>query len=123
MSDEGVSWLHCCTYTPAANPSVIIRSRAQHVLRGDTTTLEARVFASPNNATIMWYYQGTLIDIANDPRYTASSSGDMYSLTVSSVSEAKVGEYTIVVSLNGMTANDTIMLAFPGMFKFFLYPL
>ena len=84
------------------------------MLRGDTTTLEARVFASPNNATIMWYYQGTLIDIANDPRYTASSSGDIYSLTVSSVSETEIGEYTIVVSLNGINSSDTVRLNFLG---------
>ena len=62
-----------------------------------------------------WYHRGTLIDIANDNGYTTSSSGDIYSLTVSSVSEAEIGDYTIVVSLNGVTANDTIRLAFPGM--------
>lgn len=94
------------------------------MLSGTSTTLEARVFASPSNtATVSWYHRGALLDPANDARYTTSSSGDMYSLTVSSVSEAEVGEYTIVVSLNGVTANDTIMLTFPGMYKFVLCPL
>ena len=99
-----------------ANPAVVIRSNVQYVLRDTSTTLEARVFASPlNTATVSWYHQGTPIDIANDARYTTSSSGDIYSLTVSSVSEAEIGEYMIVVCLNGMNSSDTVQLNFPGL--------
>ena len=102
--------------TCTANPAVVFRSSVQYVLRGTSTTLEARVFASPpNTATVSWHHRGTLIDVANDARYAMSSSGDIYSLTVSSVSQAEVGEYTIVVSLNGVDTNDTIMLDLLGM--------
>ena len=75
------------------------------------------MFATPSDsATVRWYHQGTLIDDVIDNRYTASSEGDIHRLRVSSVSEAETGEYTIVVSLNGVTANDTTVLAFLGIY-------
>ena len=100
------------------NPSVVIRSREQYVLSGTSTTLEARVFASPSDsATVRWYHRGTLIDDVNDNRYTASSEGDIHRLRVSSVSETETGEYTIVVSLNGVNSTDSISLNFPGLYN------
>ena len=95
---------------------MIIQSRFQYVLRGRSTALEAKVFASPpESAIVMWYHQETLINAASDARYTTRTVGDIYRLEVNSVSESEVGLYRIVVSLNGMSANDTIMLGFPGM--------
>ena len=98
-----------------ANPAVIIQSRVQYVLASTSTTLEARVFASPPEpAIVQWYHEGRLIDDANEAQYTATSSGDIHMLTVDSVSVNEIGEYTIVVILNEVNATDGILLDFPG---------
>ena len=83
------------------------------------------MFASPSDsATVRWYHRGTLIDDVNDNRYTASSEGDIHRLRVSSVSETETGEYTIVVSLNGVNSTDSISLNFPGLYnRYSLIPL
>ena len=97
------------------NPDVIIQSEVQYVLAGNSTTLEARVFASPlNQAVVKWYHRGRLIDDATESSYTATSVGDSYRLTVHGVSENEVGEYTIVVTLAGRNATDRITLSHPG---------
>ena len=93
----------------------MIHSRFQYVLPGNSTALEARVFASPaESATITWYHNERLIN-TSEVRYRATSDGDIYRLEVNNVTQNVVGLYRIVVSLNGMSANDTIMLSFPGM--------
>ena len=63
---------------------------------------------------LRWYHEERLIDTANEPSYTASSNGDIYSLQVNSVSETELGKYTVVVSLNGLNATDSVRLRFPG---------
>ena len=73
------------------------------------------MFASPTeSAVVVWYHKGRLIDDANEPQYTATSSGDIHRLMVASVGENEVGEYTIVVTLDGLNATDGIVLNFPG---------
>ena len=67
---------------------------------------------------MQWYHKGRLIDAANEAQYTATLSGDIRMLTVDRVSETEIGEYTIVVILNGVNATDGIMLDFPGMAKY-----
>ena len=97
------------------NPAVVIRSRVQYVLAGHSTTLEARVFASPaESAVVQWYHEGRLIDDANETDYTINSRGDICMLTVDSVSKDKIGRYTVVVILNGVNVTDQISLEFPG---------
>ena len=74
------------------------------------------MFVSPSNsALVQWYHNGRLIDTANEARYMASSDGDIRRLEVNRVSENELGEYMIVVSLNGLNATDRIALNFPGM--------
>ena len=98
-----------------ANPAVIIQSQVQYVLSGSSTTLEATILASPaESAVVQWYHRGRLIDDVNEAQYTATSSGDIRRLRVDNVSSNKIGEYTIVVIVNGMNATDGVMLAFPG---------
>ena len=98
-----------------ANPAVIIQSQVQYVLPDSSTTLEARVFASPlDQAVVQWYHRGRLINDNAEIPYTASSNGDLYRLTVNSVSGNEVGEYSIVVSLNGLRASDRITVLFSG---------
>ena len=98
-----------------ANPVIIIRSRVQYVLAGHSTTLEARVFASPaESAVVQWYHEGRLIDDANEADYTINSRGDIRMLTVDSVSEDEIGRYTVEVILNGVNVTDQISLEFPG---------
>ena len=63
---------------------------------------------------VRWYHEERLIDIANEPSYTASSDGDIYSLQVNSVSETELGKYTVVVSLDGLNATDSVTLSFAG---------
>ena len=63
---------------------------------------------------VRWYHEERLIDIANEPSYTASSNGDIYSLQVNSVSETELGKYTVVVSLDGLNATDSVTLSFAG---------
>ena len=95
---------------------MIIQSRFQYVLHGRSTALEARVLvSSPESAIVAWYHQGIPIDVASDTRYTTTTDGNVYRLEVNSVSESEVGLYRIVVTLDGRSANDTIMLGFPGM--------
>ena len=108
--------LHQLYYSPsAANPDVIIQSEIQYVLADSSTTLEARVFASPpESAVVQWYHKERLIDNATESSYTTTSVGDLYRLTVNGVSENEVGEYTIVVTLNGRNATDRITLSLPG---------
>ena len=108
--------LHQLYYSPStANPDVIIQSEIQYVLTGSSTTLEARVFASaPESAVVQWYHRERLINDATEAKYTATSAGDLYRLTVHGVSENEVGEYTIVVTLNGRNATDRITLNLPG---------
>ena len=104
----------------AANPVVIIQSEVQYVLPGpgSSATLEARVFASPpESAVVQWYHRGRLIDDATESLYAATSAGDSYRLTVHGVSENEVGEYTIVVTLNGRNATDRITLLLTGKHK------
>ena len=97
------------------NPAVVIRSRVQYVLAGHSTTLEARVFASPaESAVVQWYHEGRLIDDANEADYTINSRGDIRMLTVDSVSEDEIGRYTVEVILNGVNVTDQISLEFPG---------
>ena len=73
------------------------------------------MFASPpESAVVQWYHEGRLIDDASESQYTATSSGDIHMLTVNSVSANEIGEYTIVVILNGVNATDGILLDFPG---------
>ena len=73
------------------------------------------MFASPLNlAVVQWYHQGRLIDDTTETSYTASSSGDTYTLTVNGVSANEVGEYSIIVTLSGLNATDRITLLFPG---------
>ena len=87
------------------------------MLAGNSTMLEARVFSSPSDsALVQWYHKGRLIDTANEARYVASSDGDIRRLEVNRVSENELGEYMIVVSLNGLNATDRITLNFPGMY-------
>ena len=111
------------TCLSTANPAVIIQSPVQYVLPSTSTTLEARVFASPLNlAVVQWYHQGRLIDDTTETSYTASSSGDIYTLTVNPVNANEVGEYSIIVTLSGLNATDRITLLFPGahcVFKFY----
>ena len=98
-----------------ANPAVIIQSEIQYALPDSSTTLEARVFASPlDQAVVQWYHEGRPIDDTTEASYTASSTGDLHRLTVSGVSGNKVGEYTVVVILNRLNATDRITLQFPG---------
>ncbi len=98
-----------------ANPAVIIQSNVQYVLSGSSTTLEARVFASPlNQAIVQWFHSGRLRNDATESSYTATSTGDTYRLTVNGASENEVGEYTIVVTLDGRNATDSITLLIPG---------
>ena len=63
---------------------------------------------------MQWYHEGRPIDDTTEASYTASSTGDLHRLTVSGVSGNKVGEYTVVVTLNGLNATDRITLQFPG---------
>ena len=77
--------------------------------------LEARVHASPSNMVdVRWYHEDRFIDDANDDRYTASSEGDIYRLEVNEVSESELGRYTVVISLNGLNATDSVQLRFSG---------
>ena len=102
--------------TPTANPAVVIHSRFRYILPGNSTTLEARVFASPpDSATVRWYHKERLISPSTEVKYRATSTGDIYQLEVTNIGQNEVGLYRIVVSLNGASANDTIMLSFPGM--------
>ena len=113
--EKYVARITLSTSFSTANPAVIIQSRVQYVLAGSSTTLEARAFASPaESAIVQWYHKGRLIDAANEAQYTVTSSGDIHMLTVQSVSEDEIGEYRIVVIVNGVNATDGIMLDFPG---------
>ena len=64
---------------------------------------------------VRWYHEDRFIDDANDDRYTASSEGDIYRLEVNSVSESELGRYTVVISLNGLNATDSVQLRIHGM--------
>ena len=114
-------FLQCNNYydSPStANPAVIIQSEVQYVLAGSSTTLEARVFASPpESAVVQWYHRGRLIDNVTESSYTATSAGDSHRLTLHGVSENEVGEYTIVVTLDGRNATDRITLLLIGKYK------
>ena len=103
------------TCSSTANPAVIILSPVQYVLPSSSTALEARVFASPLSlAVVQWYHQGRLIDDTTEASYATNSSGDIYTLRVNGVSANEVGEYSIVVTLNGLNVTDRITLLFPG---------
>ena len=108
-----MSEINVFPYPHPANPAVVIQSRVQYVLPGTSTTLEARV-SPPDSAVVQWYHEGRLIDDASEAEYTATSSGDIRMLTVVSVSENEIGEYTIVVTFNGVNATDGILMEFPG---------
>ena len=99
----------------SANPAVFIQSRVQYVLAGNSTTLEATVYASPADlALVQWYHERTFINTLNETGYTASQHGDIHTLEIESVSENELGEYTIVVTLEGLNATDDIILKFLG---------
>ena len=66
---------------------------------------------------MQWYHRGRLIDDITESLYTATSAGDSYRLTVHGVSENEVGEYTIVVTLDGRNATDRITLLLTGKYK------
>ena len=63
---------------------------------------------------MQWYHEGRLINDVNEAQYTATSSGDVHRLMVTSVSANEVGEYTIVVTVGELSASDTTILNFPG---------
>ena len=92
----------------------------EYVLPGNTTTLEARVHATPQNqASVRWYHEERFINDATEPRYTVSSDGDIYRLVVSNIGNNEVGRYTIVASLNGVSTNDTALISFPRTYDTF----
>ena len=73
------------------------------------------MYASPaDSALVQWYYEGRLIDILNETGYTASHDGDIHRLEIDSVGESELGEYAIVVSLDGSNATDEITLKLLG---------
>ena len=89
------------------------------MLAGTSTTLEAKVFASPpESAVVQWYHRGRLINDTTEAKYTATSSGDIHMLTVDSVTVDELGEYTIAVILNSVNATDRIVLEFPGNYNY-----
>jgi hypothetical protein len=81
-----------------------------------TTIIEATVHASPADSAVVvqWYHNATLIDTSNDTGYTTSQDGSRHRLEIESVSESELGEYTIVVSIDGVNATDEIILKFHG---------
>ena len=69
--------------------------------------------ASPaDSALVQWYHNATLISILNETGYTTSQDGSI--LEIESVGEDELGEYVIVVSVDGVNASDEIILKFKG---------
>lgn len=103
----------------SANPAAFIQPTFQYILAGNSTTIEATVYASPaDSALVQWYHEERFIDTINNTNYTVTASDDGYiqRLTVNSVGEGELGEYTILVSLNDSNATDKVILIFLGRF-------
>ena len=100
-----------------ANPAVFIQSEVQYVLAGNSTIVEASVYASPaDSALVKWYHGTRFIDLLNVTDYSTSVSqdGDVHRLEIESVGETELGEYLIVVTLGELNASDEILLTFLG---------
>ena len=73
------------------------------------------MYASPADlALVQWYHETRFINTLNETGYTASQYGDIHRLEIESVGENELGEYTIVVTLEGLNTTDDIILKFLG---------
>ena len=74
------------------------------------------MYASPaDSALVQWYHNATHINTLNDTVYTTrSQDGGTHRLEIENVSENELGEYVIVVSIDGVNATDEITLEFIG---------
>ena len=69
-----------------------------------------------DSAVVQWYHNATLIDASIETGYSTSTSqdGSRHRLEIDSVGESELGEYVIVVSIDGANATDEIILKFHG---------
>ena len=69
-------------------------------------------------AEVQWYHESELIDTSNQTQsgYAVDVDGETHWLLIDSVGEERLGEYVVVVSLNGSAnASDEVILKFLGM--------
>ena len=98
-----------------ANPAVFISTKLKYVLPGDSSTLIATVYAFPQEDAIAeWYLNGQRINIDSDNRYSSNTDGNQYTLQLRSVDASLLGEYEIVVTVQGQNSSDFVNLTFPG---------
>ena len=85
---------------------------------GNTTTIEAVVYAQPaDSVEVQWYHESDLIDTENQTLsgYAIDVDGETHKLIIDSVTEDRLGEYVIVVSVNGSAnASDEVVVKILG---------
>ena len=105
----------CITIFPllTADPAVFITPTVQYVLEGESVSVEAGIFAS-NTPTVQWYHRGQLLNIDSDPHIIQTISENLYILTISPVTNQRLGEYTVEVTLAGQSESDSVTLSYPS---------
>ncbi len=73
--------------------------------------------SSENPLSVAWFFQGMLLDTTNNPRYSVSvaESGSLQMLSVVNVNADVLGQYSVVVTVDGQNATDSVQLLHPGM--------
>ena len=90
----------------------------KYITRGETVSITASVYSSPQNTLVVeWYHNDILIDAANRPRYSLSMSADgvMRALNVLNADTDVLGEYAAVVRSQGRNETERIRLELPSM--------
>jgi len=104
--------------SPIADPAVFISPDVQYVLEGESLSIEAGVFAS-STPMVQWFHRGQLIDINSDPQVSQQMTTNLYTLTVANVDNLRLGEYSIVATLNGQMSTDSVNVTYPSKCFFF----
>ncbi len=85
--------------------------------QGSNIAITATISSSNlNTISVEWYHEGTLINTANNPRYSVNieNMNSRSLLNIMNVDTDILGEYTIVVNSEGRSENDSVQLVFPG---------
>ena len=93
----------------------------KYITRGNTVSITASVYSSPQNTLVVeWYHNDVLIDAANNPRYSLSMSADgvMRTLNVLNADTDVLGEYAAVVRSQGRNETERIRLELPSMLPY-----
>ena len=83
-------------------------------MRGSPFSITAIIHSVRDVTSVLWYRNGTLLELESDERYTASTDSTMATLRINNFGDEDVGRYVVVVTSNGSVANASVEVMYLG---------